>query len=237
MLIKKKFFQWLKISTVKRRTQIFFFSESLESSENPESLFKWILSSDNTRKNPDYKLGESVFLNTNSGSVFPKLLLSEAIHFSGSKETQLQCQSSRKRKESEQLGVLYSLDLISAAHSSDIDFFFSLYFFFCSIQFLFFLFYDQPKLVLASFLVPEISSVTVVISNARKCKCYDFKRQRMAMEFFCLFFSVSTVPPDVKNWLIGKDPDARKDWRQEEKGTTESEMVGWHHALEGHESE
>ena len=36
-------------------------------------------------------------------------------------------------------------------------------------------------------------------------------------------------PPDVKNWLIWKDPDAGKDWRQEEKGTTEDEMVGWHH--------
>ena len=36
-------------------------------------------------------------------------------------------------------------------------------------------------------------------------------------------------PPDVKNWLIGKDPDAGKDWRQEEKGTTEDEVVGWHH--------
>ena len=35
-------------------------------------------------------------------------------------------------------------------------------------------------------------------------------------------------PPDAKNWLIGKDPDAGKDWRQEEKGTTEDEMVGWH---------
>ena len=35
-------------------------------------------------------------------------------------------------------------------------------------------------------------------------------------------------PPDTKNWLIGKDPDAEKDWRQEEKGTTEDEIVGWH---------
>ena len=43
--------------------------------------------------------------------------------------------------------------------------------------------------------------------------------------------------PDVKNWLIGKDPDAGKDWRQEEKGTTEREMVGWHHRLNGHEFE
>ena len=43
--------------------------------------------------------------------------------------------------------------------------------------------------------------------------------------------------PDVKSWLIRKDPDARKDWRQEEKGTTEDEMVGWHHQLDGHEFE
>ena len=44
-------------------------------------------------------------------------------------------------------------------------------------------------------------------------------------------------PHDVKNWLIGKDPDAGKDWGQEEKGTTEDEMVGWHHRLHGHEFE
>ena len=44
-------------------------------------------------------------------------------------------------------------------------------------------------------------------------------------------------PPDVKNWLIGKDPDDGKDWRREEKGTTEDEMVGWHHWLNGHEFE
>ena len=40
-------------------------------------------------------------------------------------------------------------------------------------------------------------------------------------------------PPDAKSWLIGKDPDAGKDWGQEEKGTTEDEMVGWHHWLHG----
>ena len=44
-------------------------------------------------------------------------------------------------------------------------------------------------------------------------------------------------PPDVKNWHLRKDPDAGKDWRQEEKGTTEDEMVGWHHQLNGHELE
>ena len=44
-------------------------------------------------------------------------------------------------------------------------------------------------------------------------------------------------PPDVKNWLFGKDPDAGKDWRQEEKGTTVDEMVRWHHQRNGHEFE
>ena len=44
-------------------------------------------------------------------------------------------------------------------------------------------------------------------------------------------------PPDAKNWLIGKDLDAGKDWRQEEKRATEDEMVGWHHWLSGHEFE
>ena len=44
-------------------------------------------------------------------------------------------------------------------------------------------------------------------------------------------------PPDSKNWLIWKDPDAGKDWRWEEKGTTEDELVGWHQRLDGHEFE
>ena len=44
-------------------------------------------------------------------------------------------------------------------------------------------------------------------------------------------------PPDAKSWLIGKDPDAGKDWKQEEKGMTEDEMAGWHHRLNGHEFE
>ena len=44
-------------------------------------------------------------------------------------------------------------------------------------------------------------------------------------------------PPDVKKWLIWKDPHAGKDWRQEETGSTEDEMVGWHHRLNGHEFE
>ena len=44
-------------------------------------------------------------------------------------------------------------------------------------------------------------------------------------------------PPDAKNWLTGKDSDAGKDWRWEEKGMTEDEMVGWHHLLNGYEFE
>ena len=44
-------------------------------------------------------------------------------------------------------------------------------------------------------------------------------------------------PPDAKSWLIGKDPDSGKDWRQEEKGMTEDKVVGWHHRLDGHEFE
>ena len=44
-------------------------------------------------------------------------------------------------------------------------------------------------------------------------------------------------PPHAKSWLIGKDSEAGRDWRQEEKGTTEDEMAGWHHRLDGCESE
>ena len=44
-------------------------------------------------------------------------------------------------------------------------------------------------------------------------------------------------PPGVKSLLMGKDPDAGRDWEQEEKGTTEDEMAGWHHRLDGHEFE
>ena len=44
-------------------------------------------------------------------------------------------------------------------------------------------------------------------------------------------------PPDAKSWLTWKDPDAGKDWRREQKGMTEDEVVGWHHRLNGHEFE
>ena len=54
---------------------------------------------------------------------------------------------------------------------------------------------------------------------------------------WCWSWSSNTWPPDEKNWLIGKDPDAGKDWRQEEKRVTEDETVGWHHQLNGREFE
>ena len=52
-----------------------------------------------------------------------------------------------------------------------------------------------------------------------------------------MIFAEAETLPDMKNWLIGKYPDAGRDWGQEEKGTTEDEMAGWHHWLDGHESE
>ena len=54
---------------------------------------------------------------------------------------------------------------------------------------------------------------------------------------WCWSSNANTWPPEVKKWLNGKDPDAGKDWRQEEKGTTEDEMAGGHHRLQGCEFE
>ena len=54
---------------------------------------------------------------------------------------------------------------------------------------------------------------------------------------WCWSWSSNTLAPNWKTWLIGKDPDTGKDWRREEKGTAEGEMVEWHHQLNGHEFE
>ena len=64
------------------------------------------------------------------------------------------------------------------------------------------------------------------------------RRSKSSDPPFC--FTVSHCylwPPHAKSWLIGKDSDAGRDWGQEEKGMTEDEMGGWHHRLDGHESE
>ena len=55
-----------------------------------------------------------------------------------------------------------------------------------------------------------------------------------SLEGLMLKLKVQLWPPDVKSWLIWKDPDAGKDWGQEKKGMTEDEMVEWHHQLNGH---
>ena len=52
-----------------------------------------------------------------------------------------------------------------------------------------------------------------------------------------LMMKLKLWPSEVKNQITGKDPDPGKDWKQEEKGTTEDEMVGWYHRLDGHEFE
>ena len=65
----------------------------------------------------------------------------------------------------------------------------------------------------------------------------QFILKEISPEYSLEGLMLKLCPPDAKNWLIGKDPDAGKDSRQEEKGTTEDEMVGWHHRLNGHELE
>ena len=58
-----------------------------------------------------------------------------------------------------------------------------------------------------------------------------------SLEGLMLKWNSKTLAPDVKSWVIRKDPNAGKDWRQEKKEATEDEMVGWHHQLDGHEFE
>ena len=73
--------------------------------------------------------------------------------------------------------------------------------------------------------------------------CKEIQPVHPKVDQSCVFIGRTDVeaetpvlwPPHVKSSLIGKDPDARRDWGQEEKGTTEDEMAGWHHRLDGHE--
>ena len=73
-----------------------------------------------------------------------------------------------------------------------------------------------------------------MVQGHQKCGCevyHFFGRNDAEAEAPVLW------PPCMKSWLTGKDSDAGRDWGQEEKGTTEDEMAGWHHGLDGHESE
>ena len=63
----------------------------------------------------------------------------------------------------------------------------------------------------------------------------EYSLERLMLKLSSLAWAPVLWPPDVKSQLIRNDPDAGKDWRQEEKGMTEDEMVGWHHQLNGHE--
>ena len=75
---------------------------------------------------------------------------------------------------------------------------------------------------------------------------YKLNKQGDNIQTLCTPFPIRTDaeaetlilwPPQVKSWLIGKDPDAGRDWEQEQKEMTEDEMAGWHHWLDGHEFE
>ena len=80
----------------------------------------------------------------------------------------------------------------------------------------------------------------LTVSDSKESKCISSKRNQ-----FWIFIGRNNAeaealilwPPDAKTQLIGKDLDGRKDWGHKEKGTTEDEMVGWHHRLNGHELE
>ena len=76
-----------------------------------------------------------------------------------------------------------------------------------------------------------------VLWTARRSNQFIIKEISPEYSLEGLILKLKLWPPDAKNWLLGKDPDARKDWRREEKGMTEDEMVGWHHWLNRQKSE
>ena len=74
-------------------------------------------------------------------------------------------------------------------------------------------------------------------NTAVGCHPLDSRKSTLSIHWKDWCWSSNTWPPDAKSWLFGKDPEAGKDWGQEEKGATEDEMVGWHHQLNGHKFE
>ena len=68
-------------------------------------------------------------------------------------------------------------------------------------------------------------------------RTFILKKWEVLRNIFCVHCIILNYNIAAKSWLIGKDSDAGRDWGQEEKGTTEDEMAGWHHWLDGHESE
>ena len=88
-------------------------------------------------------------------------------------------------------------------------------------------------------------TVVLVKTLKRLLYCKEIKPVNPKGNQSCIFIERTDAeaeapvlrPPHARNWVIGKDPDAGKGWRQEEKGMTEDEMVGWHYWLNGHEFE
>ena len=80
-----------------------------------------------------------------------------------------------------------------------------------------------------------------MIAYGEWCQILDLRRFSFGLDQSWVFIgrtdAKAETPPHVKSSLIRKDPDAGRDWGQEEKGMTEDEMAGWHHRLDGHESE
>ena len=68
-------------------------------------------------------------------------------------------------------------------------------------------------------------------------RSYQSILKEISPEYSSEVLMLKLWPPDAKNWFIWKDPEAGKDWRQEEKAMTEDEMAGWHHWLDGHQFE
>ena len=77
-------------------------------------------------------------------------------------------------------------------------------------------------------------SIILIIPLSR---VFDINWNIVWCDLINMFPFIILWPPHVKSWLIGKDPEAGRDWGQEEKGTTEDEMAGWHHWFNGHEFE
>ena len=89
---------------------------------------------------------------------------------------------------------------------------------------------DALELVLEKTLDSPLDCKEIKLVNPKGNQCWMFIGRTDAEAETPVLW-----PPDVKNWLIWKDPNAGKDRRREEKGVTEEEMVGWHHQLDAHE--
>ena len=85
----------------------------------------------------------------------------------------------------------------------------------------------------------ELGSWESLLEDCKEIKPVHLKEisPEYSLEGLMLKLKPVLWPPHANSWLIGKDSEAGRDWGQEEKGTTENEMAGWHHWLNGHESE